>query len=126
MPDDNKPDNNNTPEKLNPEAEEEIDESLPFPNARVVAVMKKYLSKDKMIRTEVKKAMNRFLEEIVADICKRMDEQPYAMIDYWMFEKAIEPYKRLDKLDAEKERVIDHLEAIEKDIEIMKKDIMER
>ncbi len=106
--------------------EPEEDESLPFPNARVVAVMKKYLSKDKMIRSEVKKAMNRFLEEIVADVCKRMDEFPYAMIDYWMFEKAIEPYKRLDKLEAEKERLVKHLEAIEKDIEIMKKDIMER
>ncbi len=111
--------------EANVEAEEE-DESLPFPNARVVAVMKKYLSKDKMIRSEVKKAMNRFLEEVVADICKRMDEYPYAMIDYWMFEKAIEPYKRLDYIEKEKERLLKHLEAIEKDIEIMKKDIAER
>ncbi len=106
--------------------DEEEDESLPFPNARVVALMKKYLSSDKMIRSEVKKAMNKFLEEVVADICKRMDEFPYAMVDYWMFEKAIEPYKRMDYIDKEKERLVNHLEAIEKDIEIMKKDIMER
>ncbi len=112
--------------KPNVEESEEEDESLPFPNARVVALMKKYLSSDKMIRSEVKKAMNRFLEDIVADVCKRMDQFPYAMVDYWMFEKAIEPYKRMDYIDKEKERLIKHLDAIEKDIEIMKKDIAER
>ncbi len=103
--------------------EEPTEEGLPFPNARVVAIMRKYLAHDKMIKSEVKKAMNRFLEQVVADVCKRMDQYPYAMVDYWMFEKAIEPYGKVKVLGEEKERVIKHLETMRTDVEALIRDI---
>jgi len=105
--------------------ETQEEEGLPFPNARVVAIMRKYLAPDKMIKSEVKKAMNRFLEEVVADVCKKMDQYPYAMVDYWMFEKAIERYSKVNKLEEEKERLVKHLEAMKADVEALIRDIKE-
>lgn len=111
------------------EAEEEVGEEeekkmgLPFPNATVTREMKKYISNDKMIRKEVKIGMNKFLGEVVKEVSKRMDKNPYAMIDYRMFEEAAKPFKRVKELDAEVERLNAHLDAIIKDCYSIKRDL---
>ncbi|MCD6522128.1 MAG: hypothetical protein J7K68_00085 [Candidatus Diapherotrites archaeon] len=110
------------PEKDDEELESE---KLPFANAQVVRAMRKGLSPDKMIKSEVKKAMNLFLEKICIDIAKRMDKFPYAMIDKYMFDAAIEPYEKIYKVQEEKKRIIKHLEAIKADCDRLIRDVNE-
>ena len=109
------------------EAEEEIDASLEqklaFPTAAVVREMKKYIAKDKMIRKEVKIAMNKFLADIVKDISQSMDKFPYSVVDYRMFEDAIKPYKRVKDLQGEKRRLVAHLDSIIEDCASVKRDL---
>jgi len=109
------------------EAEEEVDASLEqklaFPTAAVVREMKRYLAKDKMIRKEVKIAMNKFLADIVKDISQSMDKFPYSVVDYRMFEDAIKPYKRVKDLQGEKRRLVAHLDSIIEDCASVKRDL---
>ncbi len=104
--------------------EEEVnDETLAFPTAAVVREMKKHIDKDKMIKKEVKIAMNKLLEEVVANVAKRMNDFPYAMLDYRMFEEAARPYKKVNELDKEVERLKAHLDVVIKDAESIKRDL---
>ena len=109
------------------EAEEEVDASLEqkmaFPTAAVVREMKRYIAKDKMIRKEVKVAMNKFLADIVKDISQTMDKFPYSVVDYRMFEDAIKPYKRVKDLQGEKRRLVAHLDSIIEDCASVKRDL---
>jgi hypothetical protein len=109
------------------EVEEEVDASLEqklaFPTAAVVREMKKYIAKDKMIRKEVKLAMNKFLADIVKDISQSIDKFPYSVVDYRMFEDAIKPYKRVKDLQGEKRRLVAHLDSIIEDCASVKRDL---
>ncbi len=109
------------------EADEEVDASLEqklaFPTAAVVREMKKSIAKDKMIRKEVKIAMNKFLAEIVKDISQSIDKFPYSVVDYRMFEDAIKPYKRVKDLQGEKRRLVAHLDSIIEDCASVKRDL---
>jgi hypothetical protein len=109
------------------EAEEEVDASLEqklaFPTAAVVREMKRYIAKDKMIRKEVKLAMNKFLADIVKDISQSIDKFPYSVVDYRMFEDAIKPYKRVKDLQGEKRRLVAHLDSIIEDCASVKRDL---
>jgi len=107
------------------EEEEEEDDSLAFANAQVVRVIRANISHDKMIKSEVKKEMNKFLEEVCADVSKRMDSYPYAMIDRRMFDEATEMYRTLDKVRSEKIRIVKHLEAIKEDCNKLIRDVEE-
>ena len=113
-------------------AEEEVTEAeeaaqkLPFPTAAIVREMKKHIDKSKMIKKEVKVAMNRFLGEVVKDVSKNIDKNPYAMIDYRMFQDAIAPYKKMKQMDREKERIAARMNAIIQDCLSLKKDLGEK
>ncbi len=107
------------------EEHEEEDEGLAFANAQVVRVMRANVASDKMIKSEVKKAMNKFLEEVCANVSRKMDKYPYAMIDRRMFEEAIEPYKTMGKVVEEKKRIISHLETIKTDCDKLIRDVDE-
>lgn len=112
-------------EKHAAEEEEEEDASLAFANAQVVRVMRANVAPDKMIKSEVKRAMNQFLETVCADVAKRMNKYPYAMIDRRMFDEATEPYRTLYKVGEEKKRIVAHLEAIKLDCDKLKRDVEE-
>ncbi|RLG21210.1 hypothetical protein DRN74_03000 [Candidatus Micrarchaeota archaeon] len=105
--------------------DEELDKTLnlPFPNATLVRLMKQHISPNKMIKKEVKIAMNRFLGDIVREVSEKMNEYPYAMIDYRMFEEAIRPYKLVKEMDREKERLMHHLDTIVQDCLSIKRDL---
>jgi hypothetical protein len=114
-------------EATKPETEEEVDAALeqkmPFPTAAVVREMKKHIAKDKMIRKEVKVAMNNFLAEVVKEVSLTIDKFPYAMVDYRMFEEAVKPYKQVKEIQAEKQRVMAHLDKIIEDCASVKRDL---
>ena len=56
---------------------EEDEEKLPFAKAEVVRLMKENLDDDKMIRERVKVEMNKFLGEVLKNVCKQLNDYPY-------------------------------------------------
>ena len=115
--------NEQKPAEVEEEVDASLEQKLAFPTAAVVREMKRYIAKDKMIRKEVKIAMNKFLADIVKDISQSMDKFPYSVVDYRMFEDAIKPYKRVKDLQGEKRRLVAHLDSIIEDCASVKRDL---
>jgi histone H3/H4 len=111
------------------EAEQETSEEeqqklgLAFPEAAVVRVMKKNLDKEKMIKKEVKIAMNKWLEEMCSQVTKSMNRFPYVMMTISEFRTGKRVYDSLEEFEKEKERILSHLDAIKKDIEKLERDL---
>ena len=112
-------------EENNEEEDEELDakEKLPFPTAAVVRLMKSHLDKDKMIKKDVKVAMNKWLGEMCAKVAKGMNKFPYVMMHRHEFEHAKRPYEDLENFEHEKQRILAHFEAIKHDIKRLERDL---
>jgi len=94
-----------------------------FPEAAVVRVMKKHLDREKMIKKEVKIAMNQWLEKACMNIAKEMNKVPYVMVTLNEFKQGVKVYDSLEEFDMEKQRILAHMEAIKKDIERLERDL---
>ena len=94
------------------EAEKE-EEELPFAKAEVVRLMKQNLDSDKMIRERVKVEMNKFLGDILKQVCEQLNEYPYTTIEYEMLKES----------NQEKERILLHLNAIKADCDALAMDV---
>jgi hypothetical protein len=94
-----------------------------FPEAAVVRVMKRYLDKEKMVKKEVKIAMNQWLEKACMNIAKEMNKVPYVMVTLNEFKQGVKVYDSLEEFDMEKQRILAHMEAIKKDIERLERDL---
>lgn len=109
--------------------EEEISEEeaqkqgLPFPMASVVRIMKANMDSEKMIKKDVKIAMNKWLGNLCANASREMNKIPYVMMHLHEFEHATEKFRELDKFEKEKERILAHFAAIKKDIERLERDL---
>jgi hypothetical protein len=116
-------------EEIEEKSEEEIEEesedgeSLPFAKAEVVRLMKKNLSRDKLIRERVKVEMNRFLGEVLEKVCEQLNEYPYTTIEYEMLTESIYPYKNIERINEEKRRILMHLDAIKADCDALSMDV---
>lgn len=116
----------NTEENIEEEAEEvqeEEAEDLPFAKAEVVRLMKQHLDSDKMIRERVKVEMNKFLGDVLEKVCKQLNEYPYTTIEYEMLKESIYPYKNVERINEEKERILKHLDAIKADCDALSLDV---
>ena len=102
---------------------EEDEEKLPFAKAEVVRLMKENLDDDKMIRERVKVEMNKFLGEVLKNVCKQLNEYPYTTIEYEMLKESIYPYTNIERINQEKERILLHLEAIKADCNALAMDV---
>ena len=102
---------------------EETEEYLPFARAEVIRLMKENLDDDKMIRERVKVEMNKFLGEILKDICKQLNEYPYSTVDYEMLKECLYPYQNIKRINQEKERILLHLDAIKSDCTALQADV---
>lgn len=98
-------------------------EDLPFAKAEVVRLMKQNLDNDKMIRERVKVEMNKFLGQILENVCKQLNEYPYTTIEYEMLKESIYPYKNVERINEEKERILKHLDAIKADCDALSLDV---
>ena len=96
---------------------------LPFAYAEVVKLMKRELDDDKMIRERVKVEMNKFLGDILKNVCKQLNEYPYTTIDYEMFKECTYPYTNIKRINQEKERILLHLDAIKADCDALSADV---
>ena len=103
--------------------QEEDDEGLPFAKAEVVRLMKQHLDRDKMIRERVKVEMNKFLGDVLEKVCKQLNEYPYTTIEYEMLKESIYPYKNVERINEEKERILKHLDAIKADCDALSLDV---
>jgi len=103
--------------------EEQEEEGLPFAKAEVVRLMKQNLDSDKMIRERVKVEMNKFLGDVLEKVCKQLNEYPYTTIEYEMLKESIYPYKNVERINEEKERILKHLDAIKADCDALSLDV---
>ena len=107
----------------NEEYMDEDDEKLPFAKAEVVRLMKENLDDDKMIRERVKVEMNKFLGEVLKNVCKQLNDYPYTTIEYEMLKESTYPYTNIERINQEKERILLHLEAIKADCNALAMDV---
>lgn len=77
------------------EIAEEEDEKLPFPNARVVKIIKDNLKREHQVKRDVKVGANELLGEILADIAQSMDGEEYFTLSSEHFNKAARKYKEI-------------------------------
>jgi len=111
--------------------EEEIEESeeealrLPFPNARVVAIIKDNLKNEHQLKRDVKLGANHLLAEILADIAQSMDKEEYFTLSIEHFNKAARKYreialnqKRIRKIQKVLEKQRAELDEIVAEIEL--------
>ena len=109
--------------ELSDEYVDEDEEKLPFAKAEVVRLMKENLDPDKMIRERVKVEMNKFLGEVLKNVCKQLNDYPYTTIEYEMLKESIYPYTNIERINQEKERILLHLEAIKADCDALAMDV---
>lgn len=98
---------------------EQQDERLPFPNARVVAIMKSELDKGKLIRARVKKEMNEWLGELCKRVARDMNKSPYSVIEAGDLHRAIKKYEQLEEVAKQKERLVVAMQRIIQDCQML-------
>ncbi|MBE6487962.1 MAG: hypothetical protein E7Z86_04550 [Methanosphaera stadtmanae] len=101
----------------------EDEEKLPFAKAEVVRLMKEHLDDDKMIRERVKVEMNKFLGDVLANVCKQLNEYPYSTVEYEMLKESTYPYTNIERINEEKIRILKHLDAIKADCDALSMDV---
>ena len=102
---------------------ENQNEKLPFAKNEVVRLMRENLDSDKMIKERVKVEMNRFLGDILENVCRQLNDYPYTTIDYEMLKECIYPYQNLKKINQERQRILKHLDAIKADCDALAMDV---
>ena len=110
-------------EETSEEFVEEDEEKLPFAKAEVVRLMKENLDDDKIIRERVKVEMNKFLGDVLKNVCKQLNDYPYTTIEYEMLKESTYPYTNIERINQEKERILLHLEAIKADCNALAMDV---
>lgn len=98
---------------------EQQDERLPFPNARVVAIMKSELDKGKLVRARVKKEMNEWLGELCKRVTRDMNKSPYSVIEAGDLHRAIKKYEQLEEVAKQKERLVVAMQRIIQDCQML-------
>lgn len=109
-------------ELIDEETQEE-DEKLPFAKSEVVRLMKQHLDDDKMIRERVKVEMNKFLGDVLENVCRELNKYPYSTVEYEMLKESTYPYTNITRINEEKERILKHLEAIKADCDALSMDV---
>lgn len=104
-------------------SEDENGEKLPFAKAEVVRLMKQHLDDDKMIRERVKVEMNKFLGDVLENVCKQLNEYPYSTVEYEMLKESTYPYTNIERINEEKIRILKHLDAIKADCDALSMDV---
>jgi len=102
--------------------DDEDDASLPFPNAAVVRLIKAQTGKT-MIRSDVKKELNKLLGDIATEISRRMAKMPYAYIGLSEFKEAAAPYMKIGLSIEEKKRLIATLKKIRQEAAVLAEEL---
>jgi hypothetical protein len=90
------------------------DESVPFPRARVVRLMRDEI-KDKIIRSEVKEAMNMWLGDLTKKLAKEMGATQYASVSLSDFQRATKPYDMMEDIIKDEQRLMLSVQKLRED-----------
>jgi len=99
---------------VNGAVENEEDDLSPFPKARVVRLMREKI-KDKIIRSEVKDAMNMWLGDITRKIAKEMSATQYASVSLADFQRATKPYDMIEDIVKDEQRLLLSVQKLKED-----------
>ena len=77
------------------EAEDAESPHLPFPNARVVKIIKENLKREHQVKRDVKVGANELLGQILSDIAQSMDNEEYFTLSVEHFNKAAGKYREI-------------------------------
>jgi len=89
-------------------------EPLPFPRARVVSIMREDI-KDKIIRSEVKEAMNLWLGTLLKRLAKEMSNTQYGSVGIADFQRATKPYDMIEDIVKDEQRLLLSTEKLKAD-----------
>lgn len=67
--------------------------------------------------------MNKFLGDILKQVCEQLNEYPYTTIEYEMLKESTYPYTNIKRINQEKERILLHLNAIKADCDALAMDV---
>ena len=99
---------------VNSVVENEEDDLSPFPKARVVRLMREKI-KDKIIRSEVKDAMNMWLGDITRKVAKEMSATQYASVSLADFQRATKPYDMIEDIVKDEQRLLLTVQKLKED-----------
>jgi len=102
---------------------EELDNSLAFPTARVVRILRQEIRSGKQIRSEVKSAANDWLGGALRKVARDMDRSPYGSIGLADFQRAIKPFEMINHLVKDQERIMLAIEKLKHDADQIKRDL---
>ncbi len=94
-----------TEQEIEKHEETEEDDSLPFPRARIVKLMKEQIGTEKQIRSEVKEAINIWLGELLKKISKEMGNTQFGSVGIADFQRATKPYDMITDIVKDEERL---------------------
>lgn len=86
-------------------------EPLPFPNARVVKILKENFKKEHQIKREVKIEANKFLGDLLVEVANTMDQEEYFTLSIEHFNKAVRKYR---EIGLNKKRIVKIQKILEK------------
>ena len=101
----------------------EEEAKLPLPMAPIVRLMRENLDKDKLIKSQVKIEMNKWMANMCVRVTKEMNKRPYTSVDISTFKEAKKVYEDLEEMQKEKERIIASLEKIKLDCDSLIRDL---
>ena len=102
------------PEESTTENAVEEDETSPFQRARVVKLLREEI-KDKIIRSEVKEAMNMWLGDVTKKIAKEMGGTQYASVSLADFQRATKPYDMIEDIVKDEQRLLLSVQKLRED-----------
>jgi len=110
-------------DKKAPVEEEDDDDSLPFPRARIVNIMRQYIPDGKQIRSEVKEAMNIWLGDFLKKLAEEMGSTQYGSVGIADFQRATKPFDMITDIVKDEERLVAGLEKIRLDAESVQREM---
>lgn len=103
--------------------DEEDDDSLPFPRARIVNIMRQDIPDGKQIRSEVKEAMNIWLGGLLKRLSREMGATQFGSVGIADFQRATKPYDMITDIVKDEERLVAGLEKIRLDAESVQREL---
>ncbi len=92
---------------------------LPFPQARVLKIVKANLKGKRIISSAAKQELNLQIGGLTENIAKRLDTYPYHTIDVQGIREAMVPYHKISTLNLERERLAKSIMAIKAQCDVL-------
>ncbi len=99
------------------------DDSLPFPTARIVKIIRDELHSGKQIRGEVKESVNLWLGNLLRKVAREMNNTQFGSIGMADFLRATKPYDMIEDIVKDRERLILSMDKIKSDADQTKRDM---